>query len=333
MLDGAARPIKVSSANNLRMFFFLIGYRNLGESVVILFIDMATDKVVYSIVNDCYVNHHENITKQILEDYNVKPLSLLCWTHPDLDHSVGLAPIVEEHCTEESQIILPEYFHGVPEDIVTVNNQDEKNVVDQIFNLNNKNGHVLTHISVSDRSHEIDNVRFEGMVDNTILTVSVDALTPKSFRVSPMHREGKKYSLKNDISISTILNLDDYYFYLGGDATNQMINDTSSGYLRKCRFIKVPHHGSPTASDLIQYLGKNVDTACFTKKTKKLPDMEVVKDYKENAQCVGLTGDKDHIRENHGIILYEYDFSGEDIKVTVTPYDNAYLLKGDKYGQ
>ena len=72
MLDGAARPIKISSANNLRMFFFLIGYRNLGESVVILFIDMATDKVVYSIVNDCYVNHHENITKQITN---------LCFTH------------------------------------------------------------------------------------------------------------------------------------------------------------------------------------------------------------------------------------------------------------
>ena len=113
-----------------------------------------------------YIQYWQEDYDKILEDYNVKPLSLLCWTHPDLDHSVGLAPIVEEHCTEESQIILPEYFHGVPEDIVTVNNQDEKNVVDQIFNLNNKNGHVLTHISVSDRSHEIDNVRFEGMVAN-----------------------------------------------------------------------------------------------------------------------------------------------------------------------
>lgn len=329
MLDGAARTVRVSSAKNLRMLFFLIGYRKQGESVVVLFFDTMNREVAYSIVNDCYVCHHENITKQILEDYNVNPLSLLCWTHPDIDHSVGLAPIIKEHCSEKSKIILPEYFHGLADDIVQVNNKDEKNVVNSIFALNNLNGHVLTNISVSDYSHEIDSVLFCGD-DGTKLNVSIDALTPKSSRLSSMHKSQKKYALKNDISISSILNVDGYYIYLGGDSTNQMISDTASGYLEKCRFVKVPHHGSSTSSMLLDFLGDNVDTACFTVKTPKLPEHAIVEKYREITQYIGVTSDSEHREKNHGVLLYEYDFSGDDIYVNLIPYDNAFIIRGNK---
>lgn len=330
MLSGSQREISVSSTKNLRMLFYLIGYRSQGESIVILFIDTEDGEVKYSIVNDCYVYEHENLTCQILDKHSARPVTILCWTHPDLDHSVGLFDVINDYCTEDTLIILPEYFHNRDTDVITVNDEDEKNVLDKIFSLNTTGKPTLTHISVSRNSHEIDRVTFVG-IDETTLDVSVDALTPHSDPLSRAFYAGKKFKLKNDVSISTILNVDNYYIYLGGDITEQMIMDTPSGILKQCRFVKVPHHGSNTAAALLDYLPENIDSACFTTKTKKLPVQDVLNDYKDISQCIAATGAKDRRVHRHGIVLYEFDFSGDEIHVDVTPYDNGYVLGGGKY--
>lgn len=328
MLNGTQRQISVSSTKNLRMLFYLIGYRTQGESVVILFIDTIDGSVKYSIVNDCYVYEHENLTCQILGKHSVKPLSLLCWTHPDLDHSVGLYNVIKDFCSEETLVILPEYFHNRDTDVVTVKNKDERNVLDKIFSLNTTGNPTLTHIAVSRNYHEIDRVTFVG-IDETTLDISVDALTPHSDPLSRAFYQQKKFTLKNDVSISTILNVDNYYIYLGGDVTEQMIMNSPSGVFRKCRFIKVPHHGSNTAAALLDYLPETIDSACFTTKSKKLPVQEVMDDYKNISQYITATGSKDRREHLYGIILYEFDFSGDEIHVDVTPYDNGYVIKGN----
>lgn len=328
MLIGSQRKISVSSTKNLRMLFYLIGYRSQGESVVILFVDTIDGSVKYSIVNDCYVYEHENLTCQILNKHSVKPLTLLCWTHPDLDHSVGLYDVINDFCTEDTLVILPEYFHNRDTDVVKVNNKDEKNVLDKIFSLNTTGKPTLTHIAVSRNFHEIDRVTFAG-IDETTLDISVDALTPHSDALSRAFYQHKKFTLKNDVSISTILNVDNYYIYLGGDVTEQMIMDTPPGILKQCRFVKVPHHGSNTAAALLDYLPDTIDSACFTTKTKNLPVQDVVDDYKDISQYIAATGSKDRRDHQHGIILYEYDFSGDEIHVDVTPFDNGYVLQGN----
>ena len=48
MLKGGETEIPISSYNNLRVKIFLIGYKNQGESIVILFIDVKQRDVKYS---------------------------------------------------------------------------------------------------------------------------------------------------------------------------------------------------------------------------------------------------------------------------------------------
>lgn len=125
MLRGGETEIPITSSGDLRVKIFVIGYKNQGESIIILFIDAGEEgcPVKYSIVIDCFKYNKRNITDEILRRYSVDTISMLCWTHPDLDHSVDIDTLIKKYCKGSTQILLPEHFYNEPSDIITINNK------------------------------------------------------------------------------------------------------------------------------------------------------------------------------------------------------------------
>ncbi|MCA4454653.1 MULTISPECIES: hypothetical protein [Bacteroides] len=327
MLKGGETEIP-TSPSNLRIKIFIIGYKNQGESIVILFVDISDKKrpVKYSIVIDCFRYSKQNITDEILRHYSVDTLSMLCWTHPDLDHSVGIDLLIKKYCKESTQILLPEHFYNEPNDIVTINNKDLRDAVDKIFSLNRLKRKAVSNISVTGRGYnEIKSLKFTG-VDKSIIA-SVNAVTPISSILTEYVKKGKRDINKNELSISFILNIDEYYLYFGGDAMNRHIDAINPFFLEQCRFVKIPHHSSDTSKNLIDYLPSQIDTACTTIfSTHNLPKEMVWQKYCSMGR-VFSTGGNNNKKYNYGVIEYEYDFSKEEVDMSIRLHGNAIELK------
>ena len=135
----------------------------------------------------------------------------------------------------------------------------------------------------------------------------------------------------NELSISLIVNIDGYGFFFGGDTINKHINGARKRSINICRFVKIPHHSSPTASELLNYLPGKIDAACTTVYkvgNSLLPDNDIVAKYKGFCPTILSTGDKNTVskKNTYGIVSYEYDFSRGTPTITPELFENAVIL-------
>lgn len=173
--------------------------------------------------------------------------------------------------------------------------------------------------------NEIKSLKFAG-VDRNVFA-SVNAVTPISSILSSYVKEGKHNVNKNELSISFIINIDEYYLYFGGDAMNNHIDAINPAFIEHCRFVKIPHHSSDTSTNLINYLPQEIDTACTTIfSTHNLPKEFVLRKYCSMGK-VFSTGGHNNKKYNYGVIEYEYDFSKEEVDMNVRLHGNAIELE------
>ena len=97
----------VSSLKNLRVRIYVVGYHKQGESIVIILLDNATEEIFYCGVIDTFKKKNIHITKEILEHYGIKRIDILCWSHPDNDHSWGLDELLENYCDDQTDFLYP----------------------------------------------------------------------------------------------------------------------------------------------------------------------------------------------------------------------------------
>lgn len=334
MLDGSKR-IPISSSSNLRVEVYLIGYKNLGESIVVLFIDIGDHSVKYSIVIDCYEYKRKNLTDHILRKNKVSTLSLLCWTHPDLDHSLGLDHIITKYCKNSTKIIIPEHFYNLPDDIVTIRKKREKDAIDKIFKLNRIKKQTIATTSVPSQGNIIiEELCFSSFNKDT--RVKIYALTPISSILANHKRAGNRNINKNELSISILLAIDEYHMYFGGDTPNNHLEQINRSYLKNCRFVKIPHHCSYSSNLLIDTVdvGEDLlDCACTTTyKQHGLPNIDLLDKYEKKFDRILCTGGVEHKDYDYGVIKFIYDFSKEDLNLEIEINGNAYeyINEGDE---
>lgn len=130
------RKFNIEDYKNVRLRIFVIGYSDQGESIVTLFMD-EHEHVFYTMVVDCYAKGDVNKTKELLDKFHVVHIDLLCWSHPDKDHSVGVDTLIENLCDERSYILVPYGIEGRDEDCVKYNEGD-KQIIDSIFAHNSR---------------------------------------------------------------------------------------------------------------------------------------------------------------------------------------------------
>lgn len=325
MMRYSNRTICLSSIDNLILKIYVIGYKNIGEALLILFIDKKDNNVVFSIVVDCYEVDDFNITDKYLEKYGVKKLDLICWTHPHTDHSLGLDKIIKKYYDENMLIFLPElYFGKFSEDVLQKESakteEIHKNIVNSIKLKEN-----IRYISANADLSCAYLIDIKGVEDTSIKYMNLYFLTPVSSLINYYALYGKSFSKPNNLSISFVMSLDGYNFYFGGDTENPHISYIPKEIIKQFRWIKVPHHCSLGARHIADHLGTNLDFSASTVfYSRKLPVKYIQELYKNSSRLFMTQKEQDQANSHYGVIEFIYLFSRDSIECQVNTYGNAH---------
>lgn len=302
--------------SDFRVLIYVIGYACYGESAILLI--MNGEEVYYSVVIDSF--HYKaykggpfiNKTVDILHQHHVKHLDLLCWTHPHDDHSRGICTLLNKFCDEDTNVLFPMYLENNSADIVKLK-QVSKEIVDRLLEVNREGKVHANPIGVVEAGYNnVDEFEIVNTYnDEDVRTVSIDVLTPISNKLTSYVND-QLCPDPNELSISFVINIDDYGFYFGGDTTNKHIDASKVKKIGKCRFVKIPHHSSDTADHLLNYLDfERLDAVCttvFCWGKSILPKSEVIRKYQNHFSEIFSTN-RFFKKEDYGIIEYDYNFS------------------------
>lgn len=329
--SNSYRPeIELSSNSNFRIIVSVIGYQSQGESIVIRCYDNAKKQSIYCLVIDSYKLQDRNITKELLEnDYQIRHIDFLCWTHPHIDHSKGLEDLIETFCDKHTIYILPEHFYNLPSDLSTNLTDEEKACVEAIFAQNAQTKLSASNISVSPQGYHLIRVIKFSAIGDAPIEMKIYALTPINSILAYYHKQNKHDVNPNELSVSLLIDIDGYKLFFGADAIDAHIDAINRSIIQNCRFVKIPHHGSDTSSHLVDYLTPTLDIACTSVYhiRKDLPLPEIVEQYKqEKGACVYCTGSYKKCEEEYGIITYTIKIHDESIQYEIEMMNSAQVL-------
>ena len=238
------RKFNIEDYKNFRLRIFVIGYSDQGESIVTLFMD-EHEHVFYTMVVDCYAKGDMNKTKELLDRFHVEHIDLLCWSHPDKDHSVGVDTLIENFCNDKSYILVPYGIEGRDGDCVKYNEGD-KQVIQSIFAHNSRLHKAFKPISCIEEGHlQVTSFDLCPLLDDE-LHIRLYALSPHAEYIAEArynYKEKQQYIHKNNFSISLCLDIgNSYFFHYCSDIENRTINHIYPDFFEKATFVKIPHH-------------------------------------------------------------------------------------------
>lgn len=108
-------------------------------------------------------------------------------------------------------------------------------------------------------------------------------------------------------------------------AVYKTLKETNTAELNRCRWIKIPHHGSKTAKNAVQFFNHNVDSAVTTSFLScNLPCDEVLRQYKNTTSKIYVTQKDKNAKSDFGMVRYEYSFKNSSVQLKITRFGNAY---------
>ena len=289
----------------------------MGESQVIFLKDIASGVIYFSAVIDCYTYDSINKTIDLLTANSIKSLDLLCWTHPDDDHSIGINEIFDQFCETTTLILLPEGVYGNENDFVDYNSD----ILDFFVAIKGNNiGRKYNVDSASAIVGQTKGVKTLNFVQGlNEIKFQISALAPIGAIIRRRIDEG--LSVKNDISIALLVEFGELSFFFAGDIENQTIGLLPNHLLSNLSYLKTPHHTSNSSDNLLRIFNAvfksdyKIPLTCSTAFRKyKLPNLELVNNYKTYTESFFTTHD-DSSLEKFGVIKVEFN-----------PFDNSYKL-------
>ncbi len=324
----------VSSFDDLTISLFVIGYKNIGESIIVLFRDSANDeeKIIMSMVIDCYETVNLNLVRKLLKKYNVQELDFVCWTHPHYDHSLGIDSLIKDFFHDNLIVFLPKFYYpNLTEDLLKGESKKAVEIYNNIWTLVEKHPNIKEiwrSISANgDYSTSIYPMRIVSEDNAEYKELYFRFLTPLGYRTDCYVTAGKQFNKPNELSISFLMSLDGYDFYFGGDTENEHANGIESEIIKNMRWIKVPHHCSKGAINIANNLGPRFDFAASTVfKANGLPVKDVQNIYAK-AGALHMTQLEEmedyQLNSDYGVIQYDYHFKKNEAFVDIITYGNA----------
>lgn len=329
------KEIKVSSFDNLVVSLFVIGYKNIGESIVVLFRDIHDDAdiTVLSMVIDSYEKGSLNLTRRILEKHNVSNLDIVCWTHPHCDHSSGIDSLISDKFNDNIVIFSPRFYYGnLMPDLLESESKKTPQIFQNIWNLVEKHPNcsriwqrILANGDGENR-YPIQLYAEDGLSQKDVI---LHFLTPLGYRIDKYAIEGNQFGRPNELSVSFVMSIDGYDFYFGGDTEQEHASGIDEEIVRGMRWIKAPHHCSNGTEPIVNNLGPQLDYVASTVyKSSGLPKTEIQNKYAKigTLHMTQLEETDDYkLLYEYGVIQYDYHFGSETTKVKITTYGNAGL--------
>lgn len=304
--------------SNFNIKIIVIGYGCYGESTLVLLMNGET--VFYSIAFDSFhylegrkiIEPFVNKTADILDYYDVERLDVLCWTHPHDDHSKGFPRLISKYCDGATKVVFPMYLQHNSSDIVRYGVVSKCNLR-LILEKNKKHDSLAVPIGVADNGDQnIDEFWIRDLYSSDITAnIRIDAITPISSRLTEFVN-GAFCNDPNELSVSVVMDINGYGLYFGGDTKNNHIERAKHRLMSHCRFVKIPHHASPSANELTNYLPPELDAICttvFKWGKSSLPDDTVIDSYRKFNADIYSTNKDFGDEFPFGIVEYDYDFS------------------------
>ena len=302
----------ISFNESLEMVVYTIGYNVEGESLLII-LKTDNDSIVYTIVIDGYKIDGFNKTYELIKEKNIKHIDVLCWTHPDEDHSLGLEDYIE-FLDRKSIIIVGDGFYCT-KDIWAKANNDMYNYIDREYrkSLITKNKVAIEEVCTK---MNVKKIKFTDARYNDEYIFEIMAFAPKKYintRNLIFDRELKN----NDISVGLFITIGEFSAVFCADIPDVIFNNLNEDeFPEYVDFIKIPHHGSQYSTKVLK-LYKNIPkVACTTVKTSShLPRKNVVDLYKKRSKEVYCTNDlaMKKQKEKCGVIKTVFDVISGDI--------------------
>ena len=295
----------------------VIGYRTKGESIVVLF--KEGKRTFYSMVIDCYRKKYAskitNRTVDVLIDNGVERLPLLVMTHPHQDHILGMEVLIDDFCDEDSKFCSPSRSFDIDSGSVLVR-ECEKRILRKVRSKSIVKDSISNPVVVIEDSFTPLPSIF--LYDNddpnelNPLEIEINALTP----VGSVNEANVSYKSldPNDLSITLVICVNDYYLLFGADTTNDHIEHLDSETMTCVKFVKIPHHGSDTADRLAGYfMSDQLDYACSTTYNvgnSHLPYDTVLNQYAGVSKRVDVIGcaSRDKRKGLYGEMTYQFRF-------------------------
>ena len=241
-------------------------------------------------------------------------------SHPHEDHIMGMDKLVTDYCDGTTRFYYP--FHSFDIDEGSVQLTDEEKRILRIVRKKKDDQKTFSNpVGVPAGAHiMLDTVRICDN-DGSEERIEIVALTPL-VSVNEAKRENKALDV-NDLSISLLINMQEYYLFFGADTTNAHIAHLDSETMSAVRFVKIPHHASDTADKLIDFFGENqLDYACSTSfyiGQSHLPKMEILDAYSNVAKRVDVIGSTsdDNRPGGYGDICYQFRLGRREVISTV----------------
>lgn len=291
--------------NNLIFELYLIGHKNLGESIV--FFVKSHYKCLYSGVVDCYSTDRVAVVEKLLQDNNITELSFLCWTHPHDDHSLGIINIFDNFCTQNTSIWIPDVSSIEPDAYSKESAEFYKKLFSK-FKI--KKTSFLWDINTVSDNKNLVSVHFNNL--NIIHNFTIDSFSPPS-RCIIYDRTKNKIRNINYYSIGLIINIGIYYILLGGDVQNEILRNIPQFDINGIEYLKIPHHGSDTSDFIINKFTQDIHPVIATTtvfRSKNLPNKVILEKYKEwGVQSLICTGhiNKRNDTDDYGYIKTTFD--------------------------
>ena len=304
-------PRFVNNLSDLHILVYLVGYPEMGESIIVIMKDMATGVIHHSCAIDCYKTTL-NKTQQILSSHGITSLDFLCWTHTDKDHSIGLEDIIKSNCTDKTCFVLPEGLTGSDDDFVKYDADTLAcfNLINP-FNVNS-NYRVFSASASSDGYNFLQGWEFEDNAGQQF-NYNIFALSPNSSLLRRRVSGGIKK--KNDLSIALIFKIGELSLFMTSDIENQTLRLINKDLIADVDYLKTPHHTS-TSSDYLLEIFEEINTSsrkipftCSTVfKQHDLPDTSLMNNYKKYTDKFFCTG-YDQNKADDGVIKVEYNIA------------------------
>lgn len=280
----ANKPIIIeNSIEELEIFIYVIGYKEQGESILFTIKDIDTP--IFTMVIDSYKSDI-NYTVKLLKEHNIQNVDLLCWTHPDSDHTLGLDDVINEFC-KHTIFVTPE---GLRERLKKFPDEEAHKMLRYIDETHQSRREAHKHYVGVANDNEYSIILTQPLVDisGRRLVFDIKSLAPIFSNIEYYKVNDVNYS-KNIYSIVLVVNIGKRQFVFTGDVENRTIKCMDLEQIDDIFLLKIPHHTSKSSEALWEYYNNNYEkfnkeipvAMTTTFKSKGLPNPNMVSKYRK----------------------------------------------------
>lgn len=317
--------ITVKDKNNLHLDIHTIGYPDEGESILTLLCD--GDKVLFSVLTDCYEFKRYNYASRLLERLNVNQIDAFIWTHPDEDHSVGIPDFLDKFDSHhKAEIFLPVTLNKKMKGL-GLKAKRALCYVTKYYNSHRKYDVNYVHLHKDEIQRPLLNLTIEVMNPRTTIKYSHNFILPNDNVIHRSLDSDAKTHL-NNLSIVYFVSFNDFSFFFCGDLSKRNVRFIDLDLYENSVFIKIPHHGSDDLNNLVpKFKNQSVKHAISTTtvfKRHNLPKDKVLEKYKTISDGIYCTSNiYEEQSERYGCITAIFYAKNMD-KPEVLTSGNAY---------